>query len=188
MEFDFKIRDELLKTPEYDSLSKKLSLIDSSGIVADRAKEVKNVSIHMIIDIMVFCAEKDIRLAMNFLRITHEFVQKCLLFLRESFPSNEQRCAFWTKYFLKEVWSYGFVLKSLRHQFKDKLPIIDRHPTDILRDVIVKMNEENLLAIAGNVGDYGRRNYVIIRREIMYYEKKKDKYNIQYRNLLNLLK
>ena len=66
MEFDFKIRDELLKTPEYDSLSKKLSLIDSSGIVADRAKEVKNVSIHMIIDIMVFCAEKDIRLAMNF--------------------------------------------------------------------------------------------------------------------------
>ena len=74
--FDFKVRDELKRMPEYDDLRHNISSVN----VSTEAGSI--VTSDMMIDMITYCSKGDLDIAASGLRNSQQFVHRCKLFLR----------------------------------------------------------------------------------------------------------
>ena len=74
--FNFKVRDELKKMPEFYDLHHNIS----NAKLSTEAGSI--VTCDMMIDIITYCSKGDLDLAISGLRNSQQFVHRCKLFLR----------------------------------------------------------------------------------------------------------
>ena len=98
--FDFKVRDELKRMPEYDDLRHNISSVN----VSTEAGSI--VTSDMMIDMITYCSKGDLDIAVSGLRNSQQFVHRCKLFLR-SFSSPCQM--FNATKMVFEIWRLGFI-------------------------------------------------------------------------------
>ena len=182
MDYNYDIKDDLKSRSEYFYLETKFRKVETSGIARNEIISVNSVTVDMILDIIVFYSKGSRVKATKFLKLTQQLVDRCITFLEPSFPSNEFRRAFWAKNIVVQIWSYGFILKRCLCELGFFYAKFEIPAEVVIQNLLVKMNEEDLLKIAGHVGDAGRRNYFTVRREIIHLRRKKDYYNAKFQN------
>ena len=98
--FNFKVRDELKKMPEFYDLHHNIS----NAKLSTEAGSI--VTCDMMIDIITYCSKGDLDLAISGLRNSQQFVHRCKLFLRSFSLSCRTVRAI---RLLFEIWKHGFI-------------------------------------------------------------------------------
>lgn len=180
---DFQLRDEMKRKYEYQFLQVYLSEYDSSGFDADEAKIVKKIPLDAIVDIIIYCSQGRRNIAMNYLKTTQEFVRKCLSFLVPACPNNLKRQSYLTRCIVVQIWSLSFIIQKCIIEHNLEKAKEETANTDLLHEILVRMNEEELLESAQLVANTPRRHFALINSEIFFLKKKKQRYNATYCNM-----
>ena len=132
-DFDFNIRDELKRMPEFSCLRAGASWVDSC----------KTVTGDMMVDMITYCARGDLDLAIRGLRLSKQFADACVTTLQlEDDGSHGHYILMDTFSLLFEIWRLAFITTKCVLDYDWEEAKLQTPAVTVLEDIIHVINND----------------------------------------------